>query len=149
MIKSLIKDVAWVTAGDYASASADRKLPLTGVDTKNFTGIFFLIKWATIAAGAVTSVKLQHSDTTTDGDFVDVATSAQAVADSDDNKITLIEALALTKRYYRILIDKDAANATAESVVAGLTGAHKLPVTQASEVLFGGELIINPTTGTA
>lgn len=148
MIKSLLKDVSWVTAGDYASAAADRKLPLTGVDTKNFTGIFFLIKWATIAVGAVTSVKLQHSDTTTDGDFTDVATSLQAVVDSDDNKITIIEALELTKRYYRILIDKDAVNATAESAVAGLTGAHKLPVSQASEVLFGGELITNPQTGT-
>lgn len=147
MIKSILKDCKIITVGDYASASADRKLPTAGLDCNGFTKLCIIIKWATIAAGAVTSVKLQHSDTTTDGDFADVATSAQTIADDYDNKITVIEALFLTKRYYRILIDKDAANNTAESAVALLHGVDKFPVTQPAEV--AGELIINPTSGTA
>jgi hypothetical protein len=146
-VKSLIKDAKIITVGDYASGTSDRKLPSAGLDCKGYTKLAIIIKWAAIAAGAVTSVKLQHSDTTTDGDFADVATTAQTIADDYDNKITVIEALALTKRYYRILIDKDAANATAESAIGVLHGADVMPVTKPSEV--AAELVVNPVSGTA
>lgn len=147
LLKSVLKDCKVITALDYASGSADRKGPTAGIDLSGFTGIAFIIKWATIAASAVTSVKVQHSDTTTDGDFADLATSAQTIADDYDNKITVIEVQAPLKRYIRLYVDKDATNATAESAVAVLTGAQKLPVTQPAEV--AGELMVSPASGTA
>jgi hypothetical protein len=147
ILKALTKDCKIITAADYASGTADVKGPTAGIDVSGFTAIAFIVKWAAIAAGAVTSIKLQHSDTTTDGDFADVATSAQTVADDADNKIHVIEALQLTKKYYRLYIDKDAANAVAGSAIAILHGTQKFPVTQPSEV--ASELIVVPTSGTA
>lgn len=146
-MKSLLKDCKIVRAGNYASGTTDVKAPLLGVDTTGGGPVSFLVDLATIAAGAVTTVKLQHSDDTTDGNFADIAGTAQTVAADDDNGYKVLELLEPSKKYVRCYIDKDGANAVGASVTAILWNAGSAPAVQPSGV--AGELHVAAVSGTA
>ena len=146
-VKTIFKDCKIVTAGTYATGTADVKLPTTGVDTKGYDVAEFVLHLATIAAGAVTTAKVQQSDDTTDGNFSDLEGTSQTIADDDDNGVKIFTIVKPTKRYLRLYVDKDASNAVGASALCYLHGAEIKPVTQASDV--AGELHVTPAEGTA
>lgn len=146
-VKSIFKDCKMVPAADYASGTTDVKGPTAGVDTKGFDTIEFVLHVAAVATGATTSVKLQHSDDTTDGNFADIAGTSQTIADDDDNQLFVLSLEKPVKRYVRLYIDKDATNAVGASAVAYLSNAETKPVTQPTGVQ--GEFFVSPASGTA
>jgi hypothetical protein len=141
----------------YASGTADRTS--TVIDTKGFDAFCVVTHLAAIAAGAVTNIYLQHADAATDNNTLtsgaDVVGTSITVADDDDNELKYIDVRKTTKRYYQLVVNKDATNAVAESAAVYLYGAHELPVTQAegSGTVGGGaditegEAHVSPITG--
>lgn len=132
-VQSFAKDVKIVPILSYASANSDRTSEV--IDTLGFDKCTIVVHFATIATNAVTQMYLAHADAASDQNTLtsgaNVATSAQSIADNDDNNVKYMEFIP-TKRYYQLTMDKDATNACAESAIAYLYRAEKVPVTQAT-----------------
>lgn len=135
------------TALDYASGTADRNGTI--LDMKGFEAVMIIVKMATIAAGATTSMKVQQGADSDLSDAADLEGSAITIADDDDDQIFICDLVKPTERYVRVVMDKDAANATAESAVYAQYDPREKPVTQtvADEVTY--ERLISPDEGTA
>jgi len=121
---------------------------LTGstIDTANAEGVAFVVRFGAIVSGAVTSIKAQHSATTTSGDFVDIAGTNQTVADTDDEGIFVIDIKAPTKRYVRLVVSRATQNATV-SASALVYGQRAMPFSQPSGTVV--KLLGSPASGTA
>lgn len=104
------------TALDYADGSATR----TGAafDARGVDEVLAIVKFATIAASAVTTVKMQQSDSSTFASGVeDIAGSSISVAETADNGIAASLVVKPTKAYVRVHITKNGTNNSAESAV--------------------------------
>ncbi len=130
---------------DYASGNADRAGDT--LDMQGFDGVLMIVKFATIADAATTSIKAQQDSDSAMGTVQDLAGTAQTVAGTDDNDIFYIDLFRPTERYVRLFIDKDAANTTAESAIYIQYRARTVPVTHGTTV--NGETHISPAEGTA
>jgi hypothetical protein len=146
-IKNLSAAAKVTTALDYASANADRTGAI--LDMKGFEGVMMVVKFATIAGGAATSIKAQQDDAVGGGTMADLEGTAQTVADNDDDQIFIIDLVKPRKRYVRLYIDKDGANATAESAIYIQYGAREEPVVQTVTNAVTYERHVSPAEGTA
>lgn len=135
------------TALDYASGSADRNGAI--LDMKGFQSVAVIVKFAVIAASAVTKVKLQSGAAANMSDAADLALTSMAVVDDADNQVFILDATKIAERYVRLAIDKDAANATAEEAVYIQYDARTEPVTQAVTGFVTYEGHVSPAEGTA
>ena len=133
------------TALDYANGATDRKGAT--LDMQNWDGVLMIVKLAAVEAAGVNSIKAQHSDTTTDGHFVDVAGTKITIADDDDNEVLYLDLYQPVKRYVRLYVDKDTVKECAETALyvqyCGRTG----PSVQPAGV--SGEQHLSPISGTA
>ncbi len=132
---------------DYASGTASRN----GAST-NMTGyewVLYVFKFATIAAGATTSIKLQQSsDNGSADDFSDIEGTSQTVANDDDNQNFLVLCKRPSKQYVRPVVTKDGSNAAAEMVFCikgGGGGPNLASVTDETTL----ESFVAPAEGTA
>lgn len=127
------EDVKIVPIAKYAAATSDRNSEV--IDTAGYGGCCIVVQHATIAAGSVMNIYLTSSDAASDENTLttgaNVATSNQAVADTDDDTVKYFDFIP-EKRYYQVVFDKDASNLAAESAIAFLYNAKSRPVTQAS-----------------
>lgn len=142
---NIYDDAEVVDVLDYASGTADRNGAT--IDTQGFEGVAFIVKFATIASSAVTSIKAQSGDASNMSDAADLEGTAQSIADDDDNQVFVIDVKRPKERYVRLVVDKDGTNACAESAVAILYGAQTKPTTKDSDV--NGESFVSPAEGTA
>jgi len=136
-----------VDALDYASGSADRTGSI--IDMEGREGCLFIFKFAAIAAGATTSVKVQQGAVANMSDAADLAGTGISVADDDDDQTFVIDVVKPQERYLRGYVDKDASNATAEVLVCIPYGARKRPVVSAAADELTIEQHISPAEGTA
>lgn len=119
----------------------------TAVDMANHEGALFVVQFGAIAAGAVTSIKVQQSDDDGATDtYDDLAGSNQAVAVADAEKVFYVDIFRPRKRYVRIVVSRATANATCSAIVAKY-GARKYPTSQGTGVT--GETHVSPAEGTA
>jgi len=110
----LSSDLFLVKALDQASGTVDRNG--AGLDMSNFETVFMLVNMGTIAGGAVTSIKAQQSDDDGVGDaYSDLLATKIDIEDDDDNQIFAIEITRPQKKFVRVVVDKDGANATDET----------------------------------
>lgn len=144
---NLSENVKVTTALDYASGSADRNG--TTLDMQGYEGVLMIVKLAAIATGAVTSIKAQQGADSGLSDAADLAGTGQTVADDDDNQIFVIDLFQPQERYVRVVIDKDATNAVAESAVYVQYGTRKLPIDNNVANAVTTEKHISPAEGTA
>ncbi|AKI01428.1 hypothetical protein IMCC20628_02732 [Hoeflea sp. IMCC20628] len=102
----------------------------TAVDTKGFGSAMLAINTGAIVGDGLYSVKLQESDTTTDGDFADVASAdllgelPAALAAATAYKQGYIG----SKRYIRALITKASGTSIAAGAVVMLGHPNMAPV---------------------
>ena len=82
----------------------------TAVDMKGYEGLVALIEFGTITASAVTSVKMQESDSSTTG-WTDIDDAEIDVAADDDNDYFAVDCANIRKRYARVVVDRGTANA--------------------------------------
>ena len=120
-----------------------------GVDRSGFDSVLFLCVFGTITGGALTSIKVQQSedDGATDA-YSDLAGSSITVADTDDDKVAMVEVVGSSKKWLRLYIDRGAANAVVDSVLAISSFPHALPVTPHADQV-GAEVHQGPVEGTA
>ena len=120
-----------IATGSRASGTSD--INGASTDLFGFSCAVLMVEFGTIAATAVTSVKVQESDDGTA--FTDLANSEQAVADDEDNHVVMIELTHPLKRYARAVIDKGTAAATITTARWLLGHAAAEPVSQPSDVI--------------
>ena len=140
-------DLKVTTALDYASGTADRTGTI--LDMKGFEGVLMIVKVAAVAAGGTNSIKAQSGAASNLSDAADLAGTAQAIADDDDNQIFIIDLVKPIERYVRLYVDKDTTNACAESAVYVQYGARSKPVVQTVTDAVTYEVHVSPAEGTA
>jgi hypothetical protein len=140
-------DVKITTALDYASGTADRNG--AALDMNGFRGVLMVVKLAAVAPGAVTSIKAQQDTASGMGTATDLLGTAQTVADDDDNQVFIIDLFEPTERYVRLVVDKDGANACAESAIYMQYGARMRPVVNTVTDAVTFERHMSPAEGTA
>ncbi len=135
------------SALDYASGSADRDGAV--LDMQGGHSVLAVVKFATIAAGAVTTIKMQQGDQANLSDAVDLEGTGLSVAADDDNQVFWSDLYLPTKRYVRLYIDKDGSNATAEMAFYIQYGPKVKPCDNNIADTITGELHVSPDAGTA
>jgi len=127
----------------YASGTADRNGAT--LDMKGYGGVLMGVHSAAIATGATYGIKAQQGATGDLSDAADLEGTSITIADSDDDTIHWID-VKPTERYCRVVVDKDAANACAESAIYIQYGPYgvSVPITDAD-----GETHFEPDEGTA
>ena len=129
-----------------ASAAADRNGAI--LDMQGYEGVLMLVQFADIAAGAVTSIKAQQDTDPAGATMADLAGTGIVVAAGDDDQIFWID-LKPAERYVRVVIDKDAANATNECALYFQYGPSARPIDNNVADLVTGEVHNYPAEGVA
>lgn len=130
MLQSLFKTVLFIRA--MVAVAAGTTDQTVTVDCQGFRAIAFAILFGTITSTAVTSIKLGAGNASDGSDAVDVTGASVTVADTDDNKMALVELLEIPagKRYVTLTIDRGTANAVIDGVLCGRFNPRTEPVTQ-------------------
>lgn len=138
---SLLKNHQYGRCSDAVAAGTGTTKG-SGVDCAGGHCVLFQVLFGAIVTTSVVTVKLQHSDTDVDGNYVDIDAGASfVVADSEDNKIALAEVIRPAKRWVRIVVTVATANATIDGITFELAkGKRTLPVTQPSTVTNYGNI---------
>ena len=135
---------AITSANGVAAQTAIKGVTL---DMSGFEGVTALVSFGVITGGAVTSIKMQQSATTTDGDFTDLEGTSQTVVDTADDTLFYIDINNPTKRYVRVYVSRGTQNAVVAAATYFQYSGKFGPVTQATEV--SGEFWQSPAEGTA
>lgn len=132
-----------------AVAAGTSDVDPTAVDMAGFNSVTFVVLFGAIVSGALTSVKAQQSSDngSTDG-FSDIAGSAVTVADTDDNKVAVLEIHNPEKRYVKPFVDRGTQNATVDGIIAILSNPRELPIDDDTTVIEP-VLLAAPAEGTA
>lgn len=112
------------------------------VDMQLYNGLVLLAGFGTITSGAVTSVSAQQSGD--DVTYTPIAGSTLTIADTDDNKIVLIELIKPLKRYVQLVISRATQNAVIDFAVA-IPYLHRKPPVAASSSLAHYVTVISPS----
>jgi len=127
-----------------AVAAGTSNVNSASVDTANCESVAFLITMGAITSGAVTSAAIeQSSDDGAADTFAALSGSSVTIADTDDNKVFVLEVERPRERYVRVTVDRGTQNAVIESIVAIKGGLRKLPATQPSTV-GGTDVVYSP-----
>ena len=118
------------------------------IDMANYEGVVFIAALGALASGAVTGLKVQMGSESNLSDAADLAGTAISIADSDDNKLLVVDVNRPSERYVRAVLTRGTGDATIDGVVAIQYGPRLMPVTQDSTVA-GIETHASPLEGTA
>ena len=146
-MNALSQEVQIRTALDYASAAAVRNGAV--FDMSGFEGVLMVVKFAAVAAAGVFSIKVQQDTAVGMGAAADLAGTAIAVANDDDEQIFILDIYQPKERYVRVVVVKDATNVSAEMAFYIGYGARTLPVVQTLVDKVTYELHVSPVEGTA
>lgn len=124
-----IVQAATVTAG----AAAFTDVTSDAVDTAGFESCCFIVPMGTVAATAVTSIKVQQCDTS-GGSYADLVNTSVTIADSDDDKTFYVEVSRPREQFLKLVVDRATANATVGGIIAVLSGAGLKPVSHGTGV---------------
>ena len=105
------------------------------VDMTDFESVTFVAAFGAIVATAVTGLKAQQSSDDGAADaFADILGTAIAIADTDDNKILVLQIRHPTERWVRPVVTRGTANAIIDGVIAIIGEPARPPVTQPADV---------------
>ena len=128
---NLYEDTMVRLALAYASGTADREGAIIDMAEYEADELEVVVTFAAIAGSADTAVKFEYGDEPALGDAEDITGASIDVADDDDDQVFRLSVYRPTKRYIRVVIDKDASHATAESAVYRIGNLHSRPATPA------------------
>jgi len=119
----------------------------SSVDMSGYGSVTFAVAFGAINVGSVTDVRAQQSsDNST---FNDLAGTKVSIADTDDNKLVLLEINEPTDRYLRCVVTRATANSAVDSIVAIQSRPSLEPTTQDVTTVAGTEFHHAPAEGTA
>ena len=134
-----------VTVGlAYASGTATRNG--AELDMSGWDGVLMIMTTATVAAGAVGDLHAEQDTATGMGSAADLAGTAQAVGEDNDDEIYVLDLYRPLERFVRGVVTKDGSNAQAESLIYIQYTGRKLPVTDMGADNY--ELHVSPAEGT-
>lgn len=119
------------SASTYTLAAGTTDVNTPAVDTQSCHRLTFVILLGAIASGGTYTATIESS-----ADGSTWATTGKTVAysaDTDDNKLLIVDIVEPTKRYYRIASDRGTGNTTIDGMMALLDHRTK-PVTQGATV---------------
>ncbi len=128
-----------------AAGSADEDT--SSVDMLDYEGVRFEVAFGAIAGSAVTSIRAGQS--ADDSSFADLLGSDITVADTDDNKLFILDIWRPIDRFVRCTVKRATQNSTIDSVVAVQYGPRVSPPTNDSSTVGGQEIHTSPAEGTA
>lgn len=132
------------------AAAGTSTVTSSAIDMAGYEGCKIYVKFGAIVSGAATSIKAQQSSDDGGSDaYADLAGTSQTVADTDDNKVFIIDIVRPQERYLKAIVSRATQNSTVESIVAVRYGAKKLPATDDSATVGGREQHVSPAEGTA
>lgn len=121
----------------------------TALDMSGFDGVVFIAAFGALTATQVTQIKAQQDTDSGMGTAQDLAgTLVGPLADTDGNKLLVLDVYRPRERYVRCVVDRGTANAVIDGVVAIQYCGRKMPLTQDSTVAFS-ESHQSPAEGTA
>lgn len=139
LLRTFANDVQIVPILAALAASADEDRASEILDCADVGRVQILFFSHDQAHGTTNSVSLQHDDELdAHGDMygpIAVKNATTAIADDDDGNVFGCEFVP-TRRYYQLLVDKDAHGDTNESAIA-LVYRKERPVTQADGATLG------------
>jgi len=146
----LTNETKAILAKTAVAAGATDITDATAVDTQGFNGVRFTFAFGAIVAGAVTSVAAAGAATSSPTPGTDdLAGTKITVADTDDDKIVVLDIYRPAQRYIRPFVKRATQNATVNAILAELYGsARKEPVAKDTTVA-SQELHVSPAVGTA
>lgn len=100
------------------------------IDTNGFNSVAFVVNTGAIVSAGDFTAAMQHSDTTTDGDFSNVAAADQtgSFGASLEADATVKAGYIGNKRYARVVLTKNGGTSIAAGAVAVLGHAADRPV---------------------
>lgn len=141
----LSQEIKISNALDYASGTAGRNG--LALDMQGWDGVLMLVRLGAVADGAVTSIKAQQGSASDLNDAADLEGTKITIAGTDDNGIKYIDLYQPQERYVRLVVDKDGANACAESASYIQYRGRVVPSTHGPGV--SGEAHLAPYEGAA
>lgn len=139
-----------VDGTNYILAAGTTDVDSEVVDVDGYSGLAWIVGLGIISASGAVSVKAQQGLVSNLSDAADLlGTSQGATADTDDNKVILLDFYKPAERYQRLHITRgDGGNSVIDFVLALLYHAGNEPVTQGATV-FGLETFNTCREGTA
>lgn len=139
-----IKTIRVSNAVSVGTADANSSI----IDMSGYEGVRFIVAYGTITDGPP-AVKVQQGAAANLSDAADLTGTSVAVADSDDNKLAIVDVYAPQERYVRcVVVRGGATGCVIDGIVAEVYGARVEPVTQDSTVA-AAEKHVSPAEGTA
>ncbi|MCA9064844.1 MAG: hypothetical protein KDA96_17350 [Planctomycetaceae bacterium] len=136
-------------SGAIAAATTD-VTNLTSVDMTGYEAATIVVGVGTVAATAVTSVKLQASSDDGGSDaWSDLEGTSISIADSDDDTLVVMEVIQPQKRYLRPYVGRGTATAAFDGIWCIQTGPKSGAVTQSTSDVSSIERHLTPDEGTA
>lgn len=145
---NLIKKLDLIIA-EAPAAAGTTDLTSAWIDTAGYEGVLFIYALGTITSGAVTVLKAQQAAASDGTGAADLEGTSVTIADTDDNKLFYIDVYRPRERYVAAVLDRGTQNAVLDYGLAIRYGAKKLPVSQSSTYVAGGETHASPAEGTA
>lgn len=121
----------------------------TAIDMAGWEGILLIYSFGAITTSAVTTIKAQGGAASDGSDGADLLGTAQSIADTDDNKIAMVDIFNPKQRYIRPVITRATANAVINNVIAILYRGDITPAAAHSTAVRVAERFNSPPTGTA
>jgi len=118
------------------------------IDMSDYETVLFAVPFGVITAGAATSIKVQQSVDTTDGNFADLAGSLVTVLDTNDDTTFYIEVIKPQKRYVRLYVSRATQNAVVGNIIA-LQADGRVKATVQDATVTSGKVLLSPDEGTA
>lgn len=144
-----IQEFSITSALDILGSAAATDREGATLDMLGFRGVLMVVKFGSIATGAVTKIKAQQGAQSNLSDAADLEGTGITVAADDDNQVFIIDLYEPAERYVRLVVDKDGANATNESALYFRYGATQRPQAVAIADAVTYERHMSPGEGTA
>lgn len=119
------------------------------IDMAGYDNVVFGVSFGTITSGAATTIKVQQGTDSGGSDMADLAGSKVTVADTDDNKLALVEVYRPQERYVRVVVTRATQNSVIDSAWAIQTSPRVNPPTQDSTTVITPTFVNSPAEGTA
>lgn len=119
------------------------------LDMSGYEGVMFVAAFGALTATQVTKIKAQQGALADGSDMADLAgTAVGPLADTDGNKLLVLDIYRPLERYVRCVVDRGTANAVIDGVIAIQYSGRVKPVVQGSTVAFS-EIHVSPDEGAA
>lgn len=132
----------WTVAAGQSNVASDI------VDTAGYDGIRFILAMGAITSGAATSANVQQNTANSASGMADLAGSSVTIADTNDNKLIVIEVIKPQERYLRLETLRATQDSAIDGLIVELFNPRTMPVTQDSTVATL-EVHASPAEGTA